>query len=1044
MANLFQPKTAVIEYRPALIDGSFTWYWSLLPLPDEAHAVAHGHGKSRGHAALEARQNARKHGYKISQVRIKHNFTEAAARRISGLMSLREARKKKLEIPQQPDPDAIDPKEVLNTLPARYWLVSIEAVQAQEVIDYYVIAFDEKDAVERLRKRGVIRPEPEDYVAAVIEVPKSDYDQFLKWQEEFGVYESVSSEAAKAEEPSEEQAEAGNYKMGHTSLFGLKISIENAKGSTRSGKGKDGKEWSVTMPAHYGYIKGTVGKDKDHIDVYIGPDEDSEKVYVVNQQHEEGGFDEHKCMICFADRETAIKTYDKAFTGDLGPKLRQSVVSTTMDKFKDWLESGDPKKPFKSLAESLLEADPDDVPPKHYLQGTLRALPAQMEVPNYEVAQQKAREDYEQALGKTFVVDHITGCDENGDDHYFTGEFTVRVKATPDDLVTNYSGEQFVDPHWFVEIISGPPEAMQKLAGTDYHWIYGRSFLLLGESADPDSISPKDYLEKLPKIQRCPYCRGTELSPENQAGYVYCFHCDKEFRPSIWNKVFEADPDAVNPKDYLLNNGPFGTTQVDGKWYLTFEGEPREWFPDQKNASFYADNGNELHKTKPFRGGLENAIDWFWREKYGKTREMWSPHYKPARGYGRRRRYESADPDDPADYLKSTRLQDCPACHKNDWEWFRITVPHSVKPVQVYRCKSCNLHWRPDMNPSPKFGDMGGCWFPSGPTKPLDEATDPDAINPKDFIDNVYTSPVPGYTTKKREQYENSWELWKRERYGEEDTLVMVGLILYDRQKEATPAWQDYHWCAQPSDMSNGQYFKSFDEAVRWLAEKTSLPESVDPDNIDPKAYLSRVQLQYRYSLDVDLPGDEGYTASVDLPISPPSGTAFDDSIDDPIWVEDFYDKLRKTQFDPDDIAWIVEIRYRGQSSYTESEDPDAVNPREFFDRTFPVKASMIDFVWALEYIDARAVGVRKEGQFWYVYGHIFSNQENFDKAIQSLIDKFKLSVDFDRTRHSLPSNDVVDAEEYNRTFSMYIPIHEISPPTPDDYFPPGSHVRPN
>jgi hypothetical protein len=165
--------------------------------------------------------------------------------------------------------------------------------------------------------------------------------------------ESVEREAAKAEpEPTDAQKEAGNYAKGHVRLHGFDITIENAKGNTRSGEGKDGKKWSVKMPAAYGYIKGTKGKDKDHIDVYVGPDEKSEAVYVIDQQKKEGGFDEHKIMLGFKDRESAIETYDKAFIGDLGPKLRGAVTGASIADLKQWLKDGDTTKPYaRALAE---------------------------------------------------------------------------------------------------------------------------------------------------------------------------------------------------------------------------------------------------------------------------------------------------------------------------------------------------------------------------------------------------------------------------------------------------------------------------------------------------------------------------------------------------------------------------------------------------------------------------------------------------------------------------------------------------------------------
>jgi len=54
--------------------------------------------------------------------------------------------------------------------------------------------------------------------------------------------------------------------QGRTKVQGMDISIENKKGSTRSGTDKDGHEWKCFMHNSYGYIRGTVGVDKDHLD----------------------------------------------------------------------------------------------------------------------------------------------------------------------------------------------------------------------------------------------------------------------------------------------------------------------------------------------------------------------------------------------------------------------------------------------------------------------------------------------------------------------------------------------------------------------------------------------------------------------------------------------------------------------------------------------------------------------------------------------------------------------------------------------------------
>ena len=69
--------------------------------------------------------------------------------------------------------------------------------------------------------------------------------------------------------PSPAQIEAGNYSKDHVSVHGLRVSVENPAGSTRRGKGADGKPWASKMHNDYGYIRGTTGRDKDHVDVFL-------------------------------------------------------------------------------------------------------------------------------------------------------------------------------------------------------------------------------------------------------------------------------------------------------------------------------------------------------------------------------------------------------------------------------------------------------------------------------------------------------------------------------------------------------------------------------------------------------------------------------------------------------------------------------------------------------------------------------------------------------------------------------------------------------
>ena len=156
--------------------------------------------------------------------------------------------------------------------------------------------------------------------------------------------------AAEAEtEPTEAQKEAGNYKKGHVRLNGLDITIENPKGSERSGKDAQGKAWSVQMPAHYGYIKRTEGADGDHVDVYVGPDETSDLAFIVDQVDiETGKFDEHKIVLGTQSQDEALAIYDAGFSDGRGPERRGDVSRVTMDELRDWLANGSQSIPYKA------------------------------------------------------------------------------------------------------------------------------------------------------------------------------------------------------------------------------------------------------------------------------------------------------------------------------------------------------------------------------------------------------------------------------------------------------------------------------------------------------------------------------------------------------------------------------------------------------------------------------------------------------------------------------------------------------------------------
>ena len=146
-------------------------------------------------------------------------------------------------------------------------------------------------------------------------------------------------------EPTEGQKEAGNYKKGHIKVDGYDITIENPKGSTRSGKDASGKAWSVPMHYDYGYIKGTEGVDGDHIDVYLSDEPTKGNVYVVDQiNQKDGSFDEHKVMYGFPSMEAAVEAYKGQYED--GWKVG-TVTEVSREDFKKWVESSHRKtKPF--------------------------------------------------------------------------------------------------------------------------------------------------------------------------------------------------------------------------------------------------------------------------------------------------------------------------------------------------------------------------------------------------------------------------------------------------------------------------------------------------------------------------------------------------------------------------------------------------------------------------------------------------------------------------------------------------------------------------
>ncbi len=162
--------------------------------------------------------------------------------------------------------------------------------------------------------------------------------------------------------PTDAMKKAENYKQAHVKLDGLDITVENPLGTTRSGKDRDGESWSQEMKADYGKIKGSLGFDKDHVDIFVKPGYKggAEIVHIVNQVNKDGSFDEHKTVIGAKSESEAMKiynsNYEKGWTGG------KNVVSMPIDEFKEWVKSNEPQKGEAKKAQAKSVDVKEDAP----------------------------------------------------------------------------------------------------------------------------------------------------------------------------------------------------------------------------------------------------------------------------------------------------------------------------------------------------------------------------------------------------------------------------------------------------------------------------------------------------------------------------------------------------------------------------------------------------------------------------------------------------------------------------------------------------------
>jgi len=166
---------------------------------------------------------------------------------------------------------------------------------------------------------------------------------------------------------------SGHKLQGRTKFQGLDISVENKAGTYRSGTGPDGKKWRTKLHYTYGYIRGTKGVDKDHVDCFIGPDKNSTKVFIIHQHKIDKvrtwpkgkcpkcgkkptqcfhDYDEDKVMLGWTNKKKAIVAYLKNYDTDkmLGPVTEMDIESF---KKKALSQKNHAKRLNKAIREAL-------------------------------------------------------------------------------------------------------------------------------------------------------------------------------------------------------------------------------------------------------------------------------------------------------------------------------------------------------------------------------------------------------------------------------------------------------------------------------------------------------------------------------------------------------------------------------------------------------------------------------------------------------------------------------------------------------------------
>lgn len=167
-----------------------------------------------------------------------------------------------------------------------------------------------------------------------------------------GTIEPKEKSLWKASELPKNHAEDRTRKTGGRKLAkritwnGLEISIETARGQTRTWYDPETDEHGeTTMLYDYGYVRGSVGADGDHVDVFVGPDPNAPEVYIVDQMKRPAfrSFDEQKVMLGFPSLDAARAAYLKHYND---PRFLGSIRAMARSEFIEKVTGTSAQKPL--------------------------------------------------------------------------------------------------------------------------------------------------------------------------------------------------------------------------------------------------------------------------------------------------------------------------------------------------------------------------------------------------------------------------------------------------------------------------------------------------------------------------------------------------------------------------------------------------------------------------------------------------------------------------------------------------------------------------